>query len=288
MGTRWFEALRRTNHAPRQPQEAPVSGEPRAVVLHAALNSWRSWLTTGARRAPIDGRRARGGDAPLKKVLMGRPSGAADFSSAMARQAIDEAMSELPTQHRQVVKLAYFGGLTNREIAQQLGLTVGGVRRRLRDSLAIVSAHVERGRAVGRRAVHGFVMWLTLRRSGGTAQQPPGPALDQVLQVGVAAVMTLAATALLVTHPAPTAPAPAAHAPHPQEAQRVAAAGSIASGLAQAQTAPATVAATPTQSAKVIDAVSHVVALPELPVKVQVPQLPVSLPVMAPAPPSLP
>jgi RNA polymerase sigma-70 factor, ECF subfamily len=282
MGTRWFGALRETKHAPRQPQEAPNAGEPKAVLLHTAINSWRSWLTTGARRAPIDTRRAQGGDAYLKKVLLGRPSGAADFSSAMARQAIDEAMSELPTQHKQVVKLAYFGGLTNREIAQQLGLTVGGVRRRLKEGLAIVSAHVERGRAIGRRAVHGFVMWLSLRRLGDSAQQSTGPGLDQVLQAGVVAVMTLAATALLVTHHSP-----AAHPGQPQKAHRSAAVGSAAQELVQAKpTSAATVSIAPTQSVKVTNPLSQAVALPQVPVKVELPQLPIKLPIQAPALPS--
>jgi hypothetical protein len=258
-----------------------MTGEPKAVPLHAAINSWRSWLTTGARRAPIDTRRARGGDVYRKKVLMGRPSGAADFSSAMARQAIDEAMSELPTQHKQVVKLAYFGGLTNREIALQLGLTVGGVRRRLREGLAIVSDQVERGRATARRAVHGFVMWLTWRRFGDTAQHS-GPALDQVVQAGMVAVMAVAATALIAGHQAP-----AAQTPHPQKVHRVAAAETSAPGVAQPQlVAPSTQAVAPIQGVKVSDAVSQVAPLPELPLNLQVPALPVSVPVQLPALPS--
>ena len=281
MGTRWFGGQRGANHAPRQLPEAQIAGEPKPVLLHDAINSWRSWLTTGARRAPIDNRRARGADAHLKKVLMGEPSGAVDFSSAMARQAIDEAMNELPTQHKQVVKLAYFGGLTNRQIAQQLGLSVGGVRRRLRESLAIVSGYVERGRAMGRRAVHGFVVWLSLRRFADGTQQSPGPSLDQVLQAGVVAVMTVAATALLVTQHAS-----ASQAPHLQKAPRFGAAGSNTSQPLVPHTAPVTAGVLPAQSVKVTDAVSHAVALPELPVKVEVPPLPVSLPVQAPALPS--
>ena len=258
-----------------------MTGEPKAVLLHTAINSWRSWLTTGARRAPIDTRRSRGGEAELKKVLMGRPSGAADFSSAMARQAIDEAMSELPTQHRQVVKLAYFGGLTNREIALQLGLTVGGVRRRLREGLAIVSSQVERGRATARRAVHGFVMWLTWRRFGDNAQNS-GPALDQVVQAGVVAVMAVAATALIAGHQAT-----AAQIPHPQKVHRVAAAESSAPGVVQPQqVAPATQAVAPIQGVKVSDAVSQVAPLSELSLNLQIPALPVSVPVQLPALPS--
>lgn len=35
----------------------------------------------------------------------------------MIRHAVDDAMKELPVQDKQLVKLAYFGGLSNREIA---------------------------------------------------------------------------------------------------------------------------------------------------------------------------
>jgi Sigma-70, region 4 len=207
---------------------------------------------------------------------MGGPSGPVDFSSAMARQAIDEAMNELPTQHRQVVKLAYFGGLTNRQIAQQLGLTVGGVRNRLRESLAVVSAYVERGRASGRRAMHGLVLWLSWRRFGEGAQRLHGPALDQVLQAGIVAVMSVAAAALLVTHHSP-----AGAVTHPHKA-RVAASSSVKSPLTSAQRAAPVSVVAPTIHVTVANQASSTVATPFLRVELQVLALPVSLPATPP------
>jgi DNA-directed RNA polymerase specialized sigma24 family protein len=277
MGTRWFGTLRAANHAVRSSEESALSDEPKAVLLHDAISSWRTWLTSGARQVPIDSRRARGADAQLKKTLMGGPSGAVDFSSAMARQAIDEAMNELPTQHKQVVKLAYLGGLTNRQIAQQLGLTVGGVRRRLRESLAIVSAYVERGRAMGRRAVHGLVIWLSWRRYGDGVQRLHGPAVDQVLQVGIVAVMTVAA-ALLVTHQAPAGPVA-----HPHKA-RVAAVGPAPSHLTHAQRTTTATAVNPAAPVTVADALPSATEVAPLPVNLQAPVLPVSVPAL-PVPP---
>lgn len=283
MGTRWFGTQSGPDRARRSTDEGRLSDEPKAVLLHDAITSWRAWLTSGARRAPIDRRRARGADAQLKRTLMGGPSGPVDFSSAMARQAIDEAMNELPTQHRQVVKLAYLGGLTNRQIAQQLGLTVGGVRSRLRESLAVVSAYVERGRASGRRAVHGLVLWLTLRRFGDGAQRLQAPALDQVLQAGIVAVMTVAAVAVIATHHAP-----AGAVMHPHKA-RVAAAPSVKSPLTPAQRAAPVSVVAPTIRVTVASNVSSAVAVQSLMVKVQVPALPVSLPLSPPIlAPSLP
>jgi sigma-70-like protein len=266
MGTRDFGVLRGSGNGHRPILEDRNSDEPNAVVLHSALDSWRAWLTTGVKRIPIDRRRARGAEMGLKNVLMGAPSGAVDFSGAMARQAIDEAMNELPTQHRQVVKLAYFGGLTNREIAQQLGLSVGGVRRRLNESLAIVTGYLERGRSIGRRAMHGLVGWFYWRPLGGVVERGHGPALDQVLQAGVVAAMTVAAAALLVTHQAPPA-----NVTHPHKAPRVASVGSAGSYPIQLQhTGPAVVVVPSSQPSTVATAASPIAKAPSLPVKLSV------------------
>ncbi|TMC69606.1 MAG: sigma-70 family RNA polymerase sigma factor [Chloroflexi bacterium] len=282
MGTRWFGTMRGPKHADPPAREALEPDQRKAVLTPAAKDSWRAWLSTGARRVPIDRRRARGADAQLKKILVEginngseRPEPWRNFSSAMARQAIDEAMSELPSEHKQVVKLAYFGGLTNREIAERLGLPVGGVRRRLRESLATVGDYVERGRALGRRAVHGLVLWF-FWRFGDASRRPHGLAVDQVVQASIVAVMGVAAAALLVTHQSPPS-----HVPQPHKAPRVSTAtGPAATHLPTGQDdlLPA-----------VGDRVHRVIALPSIPAKVQVPvRLPVDLPVPLPPPPDLP
>jgi len=288
VGTRWLGTLRNPEHAtPEASESAPLESSSQ-VLIPSATTSWRAWLATGVRRAPIDRRRARGSDARLKNVLLGGPSGAVDFSSAMARQAVDEAMNELPSQHRQVVKLAYFAGLTNRQIASQLGLTLSGVRRRLRESLAIIGDYVERGRAAGRRAVHGLVFWLAWRRAE-DAQTWSRPGLDQVVQAGVVAVMTVAAAAILITHhTSPVQPA------HHHKAPRISAVGSspqvsTLTGKTVAAVAsplvPAATAAPVATVATVVDALHHATAVVSLPISIPVPVgLPVSVPVPLPVP----
>ena len=67
MGSRWFGTLHGAKHV-RQRQEGSVFNEAKAVMPPAATNSWRSWLSSGTRRAPIDRRRARGAEAQLKKI----------------------------------------------------------------------------------------------------------------------------------------------------------------------------------------------------------------------------
>ena len=177
-------------------------------LLPGATNdSWRTWLITGAHRSPVDRRRMRGANRGLKQMLIegmangeGRPHAWKDFSGAMIRHAVDEAMRALPPQDKQAVKLAYFGGYSNREIARHIGLTEGGVQRRLRRALAVISDHIQHGSAIARRAVYVVAVWLSGRWAS--------DAMHHAVQV--AAVAT--ATAIIVSHPAPLTAFPPAQA----------------------------------------------------------------------------
>lgn len=136
----------------------------------ATNDSWRAWLTTGVRRSRADRRRLRGEYRGLKRMLLEgmtnggeRPHAWKDFSGAMIRHAVDDAMRSLPAQDKQVVKLAYFGGYSNREIADEVGLTEATVQRRLRRALSAISDHIQHGRALGRRAAFAVAVWLSGR-----------------------------------------------------------------------------------------------------------------------------
>jgi len=131
MLNRWFFAPRSTsgsNGGDHKDDDSPVKEADFIVLPAAASDSWRTWLLTGIRKRPFDRRRVRGAHKGLKKMLVeGTPPNDGtlpwnDFSSAMVRQSVDEALNTLPAGHKQAVKLAYFGGLTNEEIAAQLGI----------------------------------------------------------------------------------------------------------------------------------------------------------------------
>jgi hypothetical protein len=154
-------------------------------------------------------------------------------------------------------------------------MSVGGVRRRLSESLTIVSDYVDRGRAAGRRAVHSLVVWLSWRRFDDRAQRFQLPPADQVLQMGIVAVMTVAATALLVTHHAPPA-----KVTHPRNPPRVAAVGSVPSGVTPAHVNTPTVAG-PATATTVAHVPASVVAVDSLPVTAHLPVLPVTLPAVS-------
>jgi RNA polymerase sigma-70 factor (ECF subfamily) len=99
-----------------------------------------AWLLSVTRFAAIDrlrreGRRpstvdlwADGVDpqAALELLL------ATDHESWERGQHLRLLLMQLPAEQRQVVELAYFGGLTHSELAEQLGLPLGTVKGRLR------------------------------------------------------------------------------------------------------------------------------------------------------------
>lgn len=164
-------------------------------------DTWRTWLMTGVRRAPADRRRVRGAHKGLKKMLLeGMSNGQdghhawKDFSGAMIRHAVDDAIRSLPQEDKQVVKLAYFGGYSNRDIASQVGLTEGTVQRRLRRAISTISEHIQHGRALGRRAANALLIGLCSRWLHDTGHQ--------VVQVAAVAC----AAAIIVAQPALTSP----------------------------------------------------------------------------------
>ena len=185
-----------------------ASAAEKDVVPPSASSSWRTWLMTGTRRAPIYRRRVRGAHKGLKQMLV---EGMGDrvegqntwksFSGALVRQAVGEAVSSLPPRQKQLIKLAYFSDLSNREIAQGLGITLGSVERGLRQAIASVSDHIERGRIAGRRALYALAMFL-----GGRWLSDA----NRAVKVGTVVVVTASAGAVLSIQPA--APAQVAHA----------------------------------------------------------------------------
>jgi len=130
-------------------EESTARGE--GVLPPGAVESWRTWLLTGNPGVVSDRRRLRGSHRSLKQMLVDGtgqevPQSWKHFSGAMVRLAINDALNALPKDQTHVVWLAYFAGLSNRQIARRLGISVGAVQRRLNVALEYVSEYVEHGR----------------------------------------------------------------------------------------------------------------------------------------------
>lgn len=97
-----------------------------------------TWLMGVARNRAIDALRSKQHHSRLREQtdLDSAPpakGGIKDETEAVIlRQVVAEAMHSLPTAQRQVIELAYYGGLTQAEIAGRLGEPLGTVKTRTR------------------------------------------------------------------------------------------------------------------------------------------------------------
>ena len=99
--------------------------------------SLRGWLSMIARRRAIDWIRRRRTQqdlilAALDLVSTGYED---DVLVSTARKQVRKAVADLPTPHRQAILLAYYHGLTYREVAKALSIPEGTAKWRLRNAL---------------------------------------------------------------------------------------------------------------------------------------------------------
>jgi RNA polymerase sigma-70 factor, ECF subfamily len=104
-----------------------------AGTYDAGRGSVRTWLYQIARHAIIDARRraaVRPG-LPLHDPGEAEPPGAAPtIEQAMLGWQVASALERLTPEHRQMIRLAHFQGLSMREIAERCQLPIGTVKSR--------------------------------------------------------------------------------------------------------------------------------------------------------------
>jgi len=101
-----------------------------------------TWLISVTRNRAVDeirsrGRRLRHETASPEEQEREIPAGEANdpaLNAQLAEQArtVRAALTELPPEQRQVIELAYFGGLTQQEISDRLDQPLGTVKTRIR------------------------------------------------------------------------------------------------------------------------------------------------------------
>jgi RNA polymerase sigma-70 factor (ECF subfamily) len=95
------------------------------------------WLYTVARNAIVDGLR-RTPEPPAETPDTASPEGGPPERAEASWLAwrVHRALEELPEHERPVIELAYYGGLSQSEIAEFLSLPLGTVKTRTRAALA--------------------------------------------------------------------------------------------------------------------------------------------------------
>jgi RNA polymerase sigma-70 factor, ECF subfamily len=124
------------------------------VVQEAFLNIWRqggsydtrrgtvrTWLLTIVHHRAIDQLRSARSKSRADTViddalpLPAKEDTWTEVVQGLEHERIRQAMATLPPEQRQVVDLAYYGGFTQTEIAQRVGIPLGTVKGRMRLAL---------------------------------------------------------------------------------------------------------------------------------------------------------
>lgn len=122
-----------------------------AGTFDRSRGSERAWLTTIAHRRAVDVVRSeqasRNRHARVEEATVQRPFDevAEAVVTRSEERAVRAALAALTPIQRQAVELAYYQGLTYREVAQALDLPLGTVKTRIRDGLRRLCGELDRG-----------------------------------------------------------------------------------------------------------------------------------------------
>jgi RNA polymerase sigma-70 factor (ECF subfamily) len=115
-----------------------------AARYDPARGSVSAWLLTVARSRALDRRRARARlredqeDEPGSLGALAADAGASPLDATVAsdrRRIVRAALDGLPGEQREALELAYYGGLSQTEIAERTGTPLGTVKTRMRLAL---------------------------------------------------------------------------------------------------------------------------------------------------------
>lgn len=103
-----------------------------AEAYEAGKGTVRSWLYGIARNAVIDTERHRSRRPPVARFEPDEQLAPVDepIERALLRWQLQRAFDGLSPDHREVLRLGHFGGLSVREIAERTGLAPGTVKSR--------------------------------------------------------------------------------------------------------------------------------------------------------------
>lgn len=108
----------------------------RAATFDPARGTARTWVLTIARSRALDRLRARGRRpeaSPIPEFIASEePDPLENVEAQERRDEVGRALATLPAEQRRALELAYFGGYTQSEIAEQLQQPLGTIKTRMR------------------------------------------------------------------------------------------------------------------------------------------------------------
>jgi RNA polymerase sigma-70 factor, ECF subfamily len=135
-----YRVLGDRNAAEDTVHDAFLSVWRRVDSFDPSRGSARGWLLTIVRNAAVDRRRGRHAhsrqDSPLDAVSFRLATDGEEtfalVAASVAATRVRDALVLLPSEQREAIELAYFGGLTHQEIAERTGAALGTVKGRMR------------------------------------------------------------------------------------------------------------------------------------------------------------
>ena len=112
-------------------QDAFTSVWRRALSFDSSRASFATWLYRITRNRAVDLHRRRQtrplsvGEEPLRNV-----SGGPEPKASVDGWDVARALTRIPEEHREVLTLAYFEGLSQREISRRTGVPLGTIKSR--------------------------------------------------------------------------------------------------------------------------------------------------------------
>ncbi len=119
-------------------QEVFLSFWRRPGRFDRSRGSGRAWLLSLAHHRAVDvlrRTRVRQAASLSEETAGSSEDWTEEVVTALESARVREALEALPPSYREVLVLAYYGGLTQREVAERLGIPLGTVKTRMRDGL---------------------------------------------------------------------------------------------------------------------------------------------------------
>ena len=137
-----FAILRDQKESEEVLQDAFVQMWKQLATYDPTRSSLFTWTVMISRHKAIDRLRARQRQTRLPEVVVleakntgAAPEGADSSLSQKERERVRLALAQLNAGQREAIELAFFGGLTQSQIAEKLGTPLGTIKARIRRGL---------------------------------------------------------------------------------------------------------------------------------------------------------